>query len=56
MKALFILMTSTLIASLTIMCVAIIELDVVTFGFSTFLSCISVLGACVTAKILDENK
>lgn len=56
MKALFILMTSTLIASLAIMCAAIIELDVVTFGFSTFLSCISVLGACVSAGVLDKTK
>jgi hypothetical protein len=56
MKGIFILMVAILITSLTLLCAAIISGDLVTFAFSTGLSIVSVLGACVTAGVLDDRR
>ena len=56
MRALFIVMVAIMITSLTFLCAAIISGDLVMFAFSTGMSLISVLGACVLAGELDDKK
>jgi hypothetical protein len=56
MKTLFIVMVAIMITSLTLLCAAIISGDLVMFAFSTGISIVSVLGACVLAGELDDRK
>lgn len=56
MRTLFIIMVAIMITSLTLLCAAIISGDLVMFAFSTGMSLISVLGACVLAGELDDKK
>jgi hypothetical protein len=56
MKTLFIVMVAIMITSLTLLCAAIISGDLVMFAFSTGVSIVSVLGACVLAGELDDRK
>ena len=56
MKALFILMLAIMMTSLALLCASIMSGDLVTFAFSTGLSIVSVLGACVTAGVLDDRR
>jgi hypothetical protein len=56
MKALFILMLAIMMTSIALLCAAIMSGDLVTFAFSTGLSIVSVLGACVSAGVLDDRR
>jgi hypothetical protein len=56
MKALFILMLAIMMTSLALLCASIMSGDLVTFAFSTGLSIVSVLGACVSAGVLDDRR
>ena len=56
MRKLFIVMVAIMITSLTLLCASIISGDLVMFAFSTGISLISVLGACVLAGELDDKK
>jgi len=56
MKTIFYLMVAILIVSLALLCASIMSGDVITFAFSTGLSIVSVLGACVVAGVLDDRR
>ena len=56
MKTILFVMVAILIVSLTLLCVSIMSGDVITFAFSTGLSIVSVLGACVVAGVLDDRR
>lgn len=49
-------MLSTLVASLIIMCVAIMQARVEIFTVSVYLAFVSLLGAIVSATKLDETR
>jgi hypothetical protein len=55
MRALFILMLSTMMTSLALLCSAIIIGDLLALALTTLLSIVSLLGACVLAGILDKK-
>lgn len=49
-------MVAILIVSLALLCASIMSGDIITFAFSTGLSIVSVLGACVVAGVLDDRR
>ena len=55
-KLTFFVMTSTMLASIIIMCSAIIQARVELFIPSVYLTFVSLLGVMMSAKILDEKK
>ena len=55
-KLTFFVMASTMLASIVIMCSAIIQARVELFIPSIYLVFVSLLGAVMSAKLLDENK
>jgi energy-converting hydrogenase Eha subunit E len=55
-KYILILMLATLMTSLTFLCVSIISGNLVMFAVTTFISLISMLGACLLAEELDEKR
>jgi hypothetical protein len=55
-KLTFFVMTSTMLASIIIMCSAIIQARVELFIPSVYLTFVSLLGVIMSATKLDENK
>lgn len=55
-KLTFYVMTSTLVASIIIMCSAIIQARVELFIPSVYIAFVSLLGAVMSATKLDENR
>lgn len=54
MKSILFVMVAILIVSLTLMCLSIIDGDLVTFAFSTGVSIVAVLGATISTSNLDS--